>query len=136
MKIQRLLVALTVVNLGLLMFLLTQLRPVEAQSAVPVLRGRALEIVDDRGRVRASLKVQPADRTATMPSGQTVPETVILRLIDANGRPSVKLAMSEQGAGLALVGEADATHVVLKAEGTESSLKLANRDGRQQLVKP
>ena len=136
MKIQRLLVALTVVNLGLLMFLLAQLRPVEAQSAVPVLRGRALEIVDDQGRVRASLKVQPADRTATMPSGQTVPETVILRLIDANGRPSVKLAMSEQGAGLALVGEADATHVVLKAEGTESSLKLANRDGRQQLIKP
>jgi len=136
MKIQRLLVALTVVSLGLLLFLLTQLRPVEAQSAVPVLRGRALEIVDDQGRVRASLKVQPADRTATMPSGQTVPETVILRLIDANGRPSVKLAMSEQGAGLALVDEADATHVVLKAEGTESSLKLANRDGRQQLVKP
>ena len=136
MKIQRLLVALTVVSLGLLLFLLTQLRPVEAQSAVPVLRGRALEIVDDQGRVRASLKVQPADRTARMPSGQTVPETVILRLIDANGRPSVKLAMSEQGAGLALVDEADATHVVLKAEGTESSLKLANRDGRQQLVKP
>ncbi len=71
-----------------------------------------------------------------MPSGQTAPETVILRLIDANGRPSVKLAMSEQSAGLALVGEADATHVVLKAEGTESSLKLANRDGRQQLIKP
>ena len=136
MKIQRLLVALTVVNLGLLVFLLTQLRPVEAQGALPVLRGRALEIVDDQGRVRASLKVQPADRTARMPSGQTVPETVILRLIDANGRPSVKLAMSEQGAGLALVDEADATHVVLKAEGTESSLKLANRDGRQQLVKP
>ena len=136
MKIQRLLVALTVVNLGLLVFLLAQLRPVEAQGALPVLRGRALEIVDDQGRVRASLKVQPADRTARMPSGQTVPETVILRLIDANGRPSVKLAMSEQGAGLALVDEADATHVVLKAEGTESSLKLANRDGRQQLVKP
>lgn len=136
MKIQRLLVALTVANLGLLLFLLAQLRPVEAQGALPVLRGRALEIVDDQGRVRASLKVQPADRTVTMPDGKTYPETVILRLIDANGRPSVKLAMSEQGAGLALVGEADATHVILKAEGAESSLKLANRDGRQQLIKP
>ncbi len=136
MKTQRLLVVLTVVNLGLLVFLLAQLRPIEAQGALPVLRGRALEIVDDQGRVRASLKVQPADRTVTMPDGKTYPETVILRLIDANGRPSVKLAMSEQGAGLGLVGEADATHVVLKAEGTESSLKLANRDGRQQLVKP
>jgi hypothetical protein len=136
MKIQRLLVALTVANLGLLVFLLAQLRPVEAQSVVPVLRGRLLEIVDDQGRVRASIKVQPADRTARMPSGQTVPETVILRLIDANGRPAVKLAMSEHGAGLALLGDSDTTHVLLKAEGPDSSLKLTNRDGRQQLIEP
>ncbi len=136
MTTQRLLVALTVLNLGILVFLLAQLRPVEARGVPPVLRGRMLEIVDDQGRVRASIKVQPADRAGTTPGGQPYPETVILRLIDANGRPGVKLAMSAPGAGLALLGEADATHVILKAEGADSSLTLANRDGRQQLIQP
>ena len=64
MKMQRLFMALTIVNLGLLMFLLAQLRRVEADSVAPVLRGRELEIVDDQGRVRASIKVQPADPKA------------------------------------------------------------------------
>jgi len=54
MKIQRAFFALTVVNLGLLVFLLAQMQPVEARGEAPVLRGRALEIVDDQGRVRAN----------------------------------------------------------------------------------
>ncbi len=135
MKIQRLLIALTVINLGLLMFLLAQIRSVEVNGFAPVLRGRALEIVDDQGRVRASIKVLPPDQAGTMPDGETPSETVILRLIDRNGRPAVKLAMSERSAGLGLVGASDATHIVVKA-GTDSSLKLASKDGRQQLIKP
>jgi hypothetical protein len=42
-----------------------------------------------------------------MPNGKTVPENVILRLIDANGRPEVKLGASLQGAWLGLIGETD-----------------------------
>ncbi len=132
MKIQRLLIALTVVNLGLLMFLLAQIRPPEAHSGAPVLRGRALEIVDDQGRVRASIKVQPAGTA----NGKPYPETVILRLIDPKGRPSVKLGGSERGAGLGLAGDSDPTYITLKAEGAGSSLKLTNKDGREQLIKP
>lgn len=135
MKIQRLLIALTVVNLGLLMYLLlSQIGPALANSVAPVIRGRALEIVDDQGRVRASIKVQPAE--TFKPTGKKYPETVILRLIDANGRPEVKLAASEQGAGLSFVGDSDATQVLLEADRTDSSLKLRNKDGRQQLLKP
>src|SRR5437016_4658619 len=49
-------------------------------------------------------------------SGAQMPsETVILRLIDRNGRPAVKLAMSQRSAELGLVGDSDATHVVVKA---------------------
>jgi hypothetical protein len=137
MKIQRLFIALTIINLGLLLFLLAQIRRVEADSVTPVLRGRALEIVDDQGRVRASIKVLPANQTAKMPNGKTgFPETVILRLIDLNGRPEVKLTASEQGSALGLIGASDSTQVLLQAEGTESSLKLTNKDGRQQQVKP
>ena len=61
---------------------------------------------------------------------------MILRLIDAHGRPGVKVAASEDGAGLSLVGPSDRTHVLLKTEGTRSSLKLADADGRERLVTP
>lgn len=135
MKIQRLLIALTAVNLGLLIFLLLpHIEPALANSVAPVVRGRALEIVDDQGRVRASIKVQPAE--TFRPTGKKYPETVILRLIDPNGRPEVKIVASEKGAGLSFVGDSDATQVLLEADGTDSSLKLTNKDGRQQLVKP
>jgi hypothetical protein len=136
MQIQRLLVGVTVVNLALLMFLVVQVARVEADSVAPVLRGRMLEIVDERGRVRASIKVQPADPTVTMPNGRTVPDNVILRLSDPNGRPSVKIGTSEYGGGLGLVGENDATYVVLQADLSETSLKLKNKDGRLRLITP
>jgi len=57
-----------------------------AAEVAPVLRGRALQIVDDGGRVRASISVLPA--------GSGGAETVLLRLITERGRLS----------GLALVG--------------------------------
>ncbi|MCI0390465.1 MAG: hypothetical protein MOB07_17090 [Acidobacteria bacterium] len=137
MKIQRFAIVLTVINLVILMFTLAQKRPATADGVVPVLRGQALEIVDDQGRVRASIKLHPADQTFKWPSGKTgYPETVMFRLIDANGRPEVKIGASVEGGGLGLVGASDTTHVLLQAEGTDSSLKLANKDGRQQIIKP
>jgi|SRR5215470_7030643 len=142
MKIQRLLMVLTLVNLGILMFQLTRTFPVAANSTPSVLRGRALEIVDDHGKVRASIQVLPAgparrhDGSLSDLSAKIYPETVLLRLIDPNGRPSVKLGASAQGAGLGLGGESDPTYIVLKAEGADTSLKLTNLDGRQQLIKP
>jgi hypothetical protein len=60
----------------------------------------------------------------------------MFRLIDPNGRPEVKLGASVQGAGLGLAGETDTTYITLKAEGPDSSLKMTNKDGRQQLIKP
>lgn len=135
MKMQRLLIALTVVNLGLLMFLLVvtaRNRVAIAEDVAPVLRGRALEIIDGQGRVRASIKVQPASTV----NGKTYPENVILRLSDQNGRPEVKLGASEHGAGIGFVGDNDATQVLLQADGTDTSLKLTNKDGRALLFKP
>ena len=147
MKIQRLLIGLTVVNIGLTVFLLSQIRQVDAGSVgapvvgagnvVPVLRGRELEIVDDQGKVRASIKIHPADPNVKMPDGKIgIPETVMFRLIDPKGRPEVKLGASEQGAGLGLLGDNDLTHIVLKGEGADCSLKMSNKAGKQQLIKP
>jgi len=132
---QRFLVVLTLLNLTLLAFSLAQTRPAVAEGAPQVLRGRALEIVDERGRVRASLSVLPA---TTQPNGESVPETVLLRLITERGRPSVKISASEQAAGASLAGPSGTkdTYVIVQASGTTSSLRLRNEDGREQLVKP
>jgi hypothetical protein len=135
MKTQRVLIVLTILNLMLLAFLLlSRTEPALATSQTSVLRGRALEIVDDRGRVRASIKVHAAERFE--PTGKKYPETVVLRLIDANGRPEVKLAASVEGGGLSFVGQSDETRAQLSADGRESSLRLTNQAGKEQLIRP
>jgi hypothetical protein len=137
MKTQRLLIVITVLNLLLLVFSLGQTRAVVAEGAAPVLRGRALEIVDDRGRVRASITVLPADPTVKMPDGTIgYPETVLLRLITSEGRPNVKIGTSEQGAGALIGGESDPTYVQILAEGPRTSVKLSDKDGRVRVLRP
>lgn len=135
MRLQRILIVLTVVNLVVLVVTLAAMRPAVAEGVTPVLRGRSLEIVDDRGRVRASLSVLPAGTSA---KGDRYPETVLLRLITERGRPSVKISSSEEAAGVSLAGPSDTrdTYVILEAKGTTSSLKVRNEDGREQIVKP
>jgi hypothetical protein len=135
MKMQRFLVLLTLVNLTGLMFTLAAMRPAAAQNAAPVLRGRSLEIVDDQGRVRASLSVLPAGTSA---HGDRYPETVLLRLITERGRPSVKISTSEEASGVSLAGPSNTkdTYVILEAKGTASSLKMRNENGREKIVEP
>jgi hypothetical protein len=138
MNTQRLLIGLTALNFGLLGIQLIQPHASVAAATVDVpavLRGRALEIVDDRGRVRASLSVLPEDPKVLW-NGKPYPETVLLRLMSPDGRPNVKLGASKRGAGLLIGGESDPTYVQVIAEGAESRLKLINADGLERLIKP
>ena len=137
MKTQRLLIAITVLNVLLLAFSVGQTRAVVAERVAPVLRGRALEIVDDRGRVRASITILPGDPNFKMPDGTIgYPESVLLRLISPKGRPNVKIGASDRGSGLGLGGDDDPTYVQILAEGSSTSLKLTNKDGQERLIKP
>jgi len=136
MKNQRALIALTIVNLALLLFtLMQQIRPAFAAGAAPVLRGSGLEIVDGQGRVRASIQVLPAGKSQ---AGDAYPETVLLRLITERGRPAVKISTSEEASGLTVAGPTNTkdTYVILQSKGTVSSLKLRSEDGREQILKP
>jgi hypothetical protein len=136
MKNQRALIALTVLNLALLLFtLMQQVRPAFAAAAAPVLRGSGLEIVDGQGRVRASITVMPEGRSQ---SGDAYPETVLLRLITERGRPSVKVSATEEASGLTLAGPTSTrdTYVILQSKGAVSSLKLRSEDGKEQVLKP
>ncbi len=135
MKPNRLVVVLTVLNLGLLVFLLVRGRHVDAGEMPPVLRGRALEIVDNRGKVRASIQVLPANATVAMPDGgRGYPEIVLLRLVTAEGRPSVKLSATERGGILVLGGESDPTYAQLKGDRATASLTLVGKNGQQHTI--
>lgn len=137
MKSQKLLLVLTAGNLGLLGYQAFQ--PRLARASIPdvagVLRGRALEIVDAQGRIRASLSVIPEDPKVIW-NGKPYPETVLLRLMSAEGRPNVKLGASQKGAALLIGGDLNPTYVQVLAEGGETTLKLINSSGAERVIKP
>lgn len=134
MKTQQALIALTVINLGLLVFQVFQVRPAVAADTPSVIRARALEIVDDRGKVRASISVMPEDPKVIW-KGKPYPETVLLRLITAEGRPNVKLGASKAGAGLLIGGASDPTYVQVLAEDGEGTVKLVNKAGVERVIR-
>jgi hypothetical protein len=120
---------LTAVNVMLVLgHALTQGLPALAADSAGILRGSAFELVDTQGRVRASLTIQPESAGAS--------ETVLFRLIQQNGQPSVKISTSATGAGLSFVGGDDESYIILEANGPESRLKMVERDGREHVVTP
>jgi hypothetical protein len=135
MKTQRFAIGLVVVNLLVLLASLFRASSASKPEVVSVLRGRALELVDERGRVRVELKVFPAQPTLKMPDGTVgYPEAVQLRLIDSEGAPNVKLVATEDGAGLLVGG--DAGYVQVLSRGTNLPfVKLVTKDGREQEMK-
>ena len=135
MKSHRVLLALLVLNIGVLTLQMVRAQSDSAPAATPVFRCRALELVDDHGRVRAELKVFPAQPDLKMPDGTVgYPETVLLRLINSTGSPHVKISASEDGAGMVLGG--DGGHVQILSRGAEPFVKIVDKGGRQQVIKP
>ena len=140
MKTQRFIISLTVLNLFILMSTLFRANSAATPEIAPVLRGRALELVDDHGRVRAEIKVLPALPAEKSPDRNGYPESVQLRLISSRGGPNVKLAASEDGAGLSLVAESEYVqtgYVQILSKGTNLPfIKIVTKDGREQVMKP
>lgn len=132
MKTERLAIGLTVVNLLLLIFLLAQFRRAGAQDVAPVLRGRALEIVDAQGRVRAEIIVHGPEKVGA----KLYPETVLFRMADQHKRPVVKFTASENGAALGLSDDAQGRVQLNAKSDTGNFVKVVNRDGREQVIKP
>ena len=138
MKLQRVALAVTGINLLLLVYLVGQtLQPAAAQEAsgkagvAPMLRARGLEIVDDQDRVRALLAVMPP----AVVDGKQYPETVLLRLIDPTSGPVVKLTAAANGSGLTLSDDADGG-VKIYARDRGSYLKVVSKEGKEQVVQP
>ena len=102
MKTQRLAIALTVLNLVLLLLSAGWTGRAVSQTVEPVLRGRSLELVGDNGVIRTRLEVKSEG-------------TVLLQLFDENGIIRVKLGADEHGSGLLLSDETNATGIQLVA---------------------
>jgi hypothetical protein len=137
MRSHRFAIGLTAVNLVILSSVLLRANAAPSPEKPGVLRGSGLEIVDDNGKVRAMIKIFPADPTIKNPDGSKgYPETVLLRLIDSKGGPNVKIAATDDGSGVSLGGAANPTHVQILARGASTSLKLVNKDGHEEVIKP
>ena len=136
---QRLAIALTVINLFILVTAMSRIGSAASKQDVPMLRGRGLEIVDARGKLRAQIILLAADSAAKTARGTPYPETVLLRLIDPNGRPGVKIGTSADGSGISLAGDSerrDWNGIQILAESAGTSLKLTNKNGRKQVITP
>ena len=123
MRMQRLVVMLTVLNIGLLLLLAAQGGSTYAQTRAGVLRGDAIELVDRDGQVRAAMTVES--------NGEAV-----LRLRDAKGTIRVKLGASEEGSALLLLdGSTEpGVHVLSRRTGTTFTMK--GPDGHMREIKP
>ena len=131
MRTNRIAMGIALVNFVLLVFLLAQFRRVNADSVAPVLRGRALEIVDEQGRVRASISVHGPTTVA----GKLYPETVLLRMSDPKSGPVVKLTAAANGSALGLSDDSD-SGVQIYARDTGSFVRVVDRKGKEQVLKP
>jgi hypothetical protein len=134
-RMHRFTLGLTVLNLVLLAVLVSTKAATAfgSQQELPVLRGRALEIVDNQGRLRANILVHGPETV----NGVTYPETVLFRLIDPNGGPLVKLTVARNGSALGLSdGLSGDGGVQLYARDTASFVRVVNRSGRIQMLRP
>lgn len=105
-------------------------------ETIHTLRCRELIIVDDRGKDRAQIAVFPASTTK---DGQKYPETVLLRLIDQNGRPAVKIGASVDGTAVSFEGDSERTQwsgVQILAQGTNIAVNLTDKNGHQKRITP
>jgi hypothetical protein len=135
LRLQPVLIALTLLNLGILGVAIAREQAVAAPALTSdgILRGRGLQIVDDQGKVRASITINPAVK---QPDGSTYLETVLLRMITSEGRPVVKISSSEDGAGMALSAAEGLAYVQILARGSDPKLVVVDGAGKETLKQP
>lgn len=122
MKTHRFMIALTAINLVILIVALLQTRSTAVETVPSVLRARAIELVDERGKVRAQLNVESN-------------EEVVFRMRDAKGTIRVKLGANEDGSGLVLLDDRTEPTVQIRANRVGPSVKLTGKDGQERVIR-
>lgn len=133
MKTQRFTLALTAVNLVILLTVIFLISTASKSKVTDVVRAGAFELVDGQGRVRAEIKILPAEPDFIMPDGtKGAPETVIFRLIDSQGGPNVKIAATSDGSGMVLGG--DSGYIQVNSRSKSPFIKLSAKNGKEQVI--
>ena len=83
--------------------------------------------------MRASITIMPAEK---LKDGSTYPETVLLRLITPDGRPSVKLAAMQTGSGFSFADGQGLSYVQLLAEHDEPKVNIVDKTGKKVVSLP
>lgn len=123
MGTRRLVIVLTTMNVLVLAVLLFRSSHLAAASDPGTLRARAIELVDEHGRVRAQLKVES--------NGEAV-----FRLRDHKGEVRVKLGAGEDGSGLLLLDGATEPGVQMLAKESGTSVTLTSKGGQRRVIVP
>ena len=135
-RIHRFTLGLTLLNLVLLAALVSSnaAKAFGSPQELPVLRGRALEIVDSQGRIRASILVHGPETVGDV----RYPETVLFRLADPNGGPLVKLTVAANGSALRLSDGINGGNggVEIYARDTSSFVRVVSKSDRVQMLRP
>jgi hypothetical protein len=119
----RLFVLLTTINTAVLVVLLIRSASLFAASDPETVRAKAIELVDQQGRVRAQLNVEP--------NGEAV-----FRLRDAKGEIRVKLGADGAGSGLILLDGATEPRIHMLAKDNGISMTLTNKGGQRRVITP
>jgi len=136
MQSRHVIVALVIVNVALLLLQVAHGKANPAAGDAVDLRVRSLELVDDHGRVRAELKIYPAQPDLKMPDGTIgYPEAVQLRLITSQGAPNVKLVATEDGAAASMAGEKGYVQILSRSH-EDPFVKIVTKDQREKVLKP
>ena len=122
MRMRRFAVTTLCIGIVLVAAVLFHDHPAAAQPQTDVVRARAIELIDGRGRVRAQLNVES--------SGE-----VVFRLRDSAGTIRVKLGASDEGSGLLLANEATEPGVHILANRRATSVAL-QRGAKRHVITP
>ncbi len=106
-----------------LVFFLTSYTKPFGQEEVSLLRARQIELVDEAGKVRASLKIEEGGET-------------VFRIMDETGTIRVKIGGSKDGSGLVLLDDATNPGIHALAKTTGTTLSLVGKDGKKKQIEP
>jgi hypothetical protein len=123
MRTRGLLIVLTGLNTAVLAVLLLRFPSLFAASDPETVRARAIELVDQQGRVRGQMNVEP--------NGEAV-----LRLRDSKGEIRVKLGADGEGSGLILLDGTPEPRIHMLAKDSGTSVTLTSRAGQRRVITP
>ena len=122
MKFERVAVVFSIVNILIFAFLIIETRTSAEPKIEPLVQARAIQLVDDNGKVRAQLDVEKTGE-------------VVFRLRDKDGTIRAKFGAGSDGSGISLMDDRTEATVQIRANKDGGGVTLFNREGRKNLLK-